>query len=294
MRRAAWIVVKDDEFYIEMALRSVIDYVEGVFILDTGSTDRTLEEVYKVQKEYPIKIIFETNTSFGCETQKFSPMYIEADARNYAMHKSIRLFKPDWIIQIDADEVFNERYWEVFEAMEASQKVFGHSTNLPITTSSVSNSPHAFVKWGDTILYDPHVRAWSTKLDVEWIKETGRHVVPKLKGHSEDLHYSCFTKDNVHFHLHRAFGPKSIYAWLTNHKLGWKAAITELNIPAEFAFRQETYEKAYPQYFKNGKFTPPIEHLDRMKGLSISISHELPSYVKDKWELWGDWERRET
>ena len=35
-------VVRDEEEYIEMAIESVLPYVKGIYILDTGSEDDTL------------------------------------------------------------------------------------------------------------------------------------------------------------------------------------------------------------------------------------------------------------
>jgi hypothetical protein len=42
-------VVKDDEYYVDMALRSVLPYVDGVYIQDQMSTDGTFERFVNCQ-----------------------------------------------------------------------------------------------------------------------------------------------------------------------------------------------------------------------------------------------------
>jgi hypothetical protein len=38
-------VVRDEEDYIELAIESVLPFVKGIYILDTGSEDNTLKKI---------------------------------------------------------------------------------------------------------------------------------------------------------------------------------------------------------------------------------------------------------
>ncbi len=77
-------IVKNEENYLRECLESVKDVVDEIVIVDTGSTDRTLE----IAKEFSAKIFhFEWVNDFSA-------------ARNYALSKSTG----DWILYLDADE----------------------------------------------------------------------------------------------------------------------------------------------------------------------------------------------
>lgn len=78
-------IVKNEEKVIKRCLDSVVDLVEDIVIVDTGSTDSTIEII----KEYEnVRLFyFEWNNSF-------------ADARNFAASHALG----EWILVLDADE----------------------------------------------------------------------------------------------------------------------------------------------------------------------------------------------
>ncbi|WP_282938800.1 glycosyltransferase [Paenibacillus sp. RC67] len=81
-------IVKNEEKYLEKCLNSVKGVIDELIIVDTGSTDRTLE----IAIHYKAKIFnFEWTHDF-------------AAARNY----SIQQASCDYILQLDADEYFDE------------------------------------------------------------------------------------------------------------------------------------------------------------------------------------------
>jgi len=80
-------IVKDEEAFLRDCLNSVSDFVDEIVIVDTGSTDGTVD----IAGEYTDKIFHHPwEGSFS-------------KARNQAMHYCTC----DWILQMDADEVFN-------------------------------------------------------------------------------------------------------------------------------------------------------------------------------------------
>lgn len=77
-------IVKNEEDFIDQCLKSVQHLVQEMIIIDTGSTDQTIE----ICKKYGAKIYsYPWNNHF-------------ADARNFGLSKA----KGDWILWLDADE----------------------------------------------------------------------------------------------------------------------------------------------------------------------------------------------
>jgi len=81
-------IVKDEERYLDNCLKSVKDIVDEIIIVDTGSTDRTLE----IARKYTDKIYsLVWNNDF-------------AAARNFSISKA----QGEWILILDGDEVLNQ------------------------------------------------------------------------------------------------------------------------------------------------------------------------------------------
>ncbi len=77
-------IVKNEERFLEQCLESVKDLVDEMVIVDTGSTDKTVE----IAKKYTDKVLFhEWRNSFS-------------EARNF----SLKFVTCDWVLQLDADE----------------------------------------------------------------------------------------------------------------------------------------------------------------------------------------------
>ena len=82
----ACLIVKDEEELLPTCLESIRDWIDDIIVVDTGSTDRTVE----IAKSYGAKVYFqEWEGSFS-------------KARNFSLSKATC----DWILYIDADEEF--------------------------------------------------------------------------------------------------------------------------------------------------------------------------------------------
>ncbi|MDP4084386.1 MAG: glycosyltransferase [Bacillota bacterium] len=96
IRISLCMIVKDEEEYIACCLNSVKDVVDEMIIVDTGSTDHTIEICQ----------------SFKCQIEKFTWNGSFADARNFGLKKATG----DWILWLDADEELDEKdKWKLFE-----------------------------------------------------------------------------------------------------------------------------------------------------------------------------------
>jgi glycosyltransferase involved in cell wall biosynthesis len=81
---SACLIVRDEESNIQRCLDSIVEQVDEIIIVDTGSIDNTVE----LCKKYTDKIYFKKwNNNFS-------------EARNYSIEKSTG----DWVFLIDADE----------------------------------------------------------------------------------------------------------------------------------------------------------------------------------------------
>ncbi len=77
-------IVKNEEQFLAQCLESVREFVDEMVIVDTGSSDRTVE----IAREYGAKVYFhEWQHSFS-------------EARNY----SLQFVTSEWVLQLDADE----------------------------------------------------------------------------------------------------------------------------------------------------------------------------------------------
>ena len=85
-------IVKNEEDYLQNCLESIKDIIDEIIIVDTGSTDRTVE----IAKSYGAKIYyFKWNNNFS-------------EARN----ESLKYATKDWILILDADDELRAKYKE--------------------------------------------------------------------------------------------------------------------------------------------------------------------------------------
>ncbi|MCP3681912.1 MAG: hypothetical protein GY861_04405 [bacterium] len=287
MKKAVWMVVRDDEFYIDMAIKSVIDFCD-VYVLDTGSKDRTMEIIRSFDNKK--HKVFLEEKDFGGNL-RFEDCYREKDARNYAMARCLDVFDPEWLIQLDADEFYTEEYFHLIDTSVKDLKAlsFGHSTHVLTTPTMISNDPADMSRWAIGKLFDPHVRSWKAGILVRWEHPEGRHVIPSFNG--RDIPAYCATKRPVHFHLKYSFGPKSLYNFIvrlcdTGKKADGMFTDAEMSNMLQ---TQEYWMKNYPEYFNGGKFILPDDVLQELLGKSIPVDAKIPEYVIEKWNGWGTW-----
>ncbi len=93
MKISACIIAKNEEENLPRLLESIKGKFDEIVLVDTGSTDRTVE----IAKEYGCKVFFRKWNGF-------------ADARNYAVEKA----SGDWIWFFDADMELEEKEYERF------------------------------------------------------------------------------------------------------------------------------------------------------------------------------------
>jgi len=100
-------IVKNEEAFLPQCLESVRDVVDEMVIVDTGSTDRTVEIA----------------ESYGAEVYHHPWQNSFSEARNYGL----QFATCDWILQLDADEELEREdiplLWDVLRSADAREDV---------------------------------------------------------------------------------------------------------------------------------------------------------------------------
>jgi glycosyltransferase involved in cell wall biosynthesis len=122
--KSIWVhtLVKNEEKYLWYAVMSVIDYVDKILIWDTGSTDKTIEIIKKLQKKHPRKIEFKEMGE------------VDIDEFTSVRQQMLDETKSDWVLILDGDEV----WWDdsIRKVIDTIQKEGG---NLETIVTSYYN-----------------------------------------------------------------------------------------------------------------------------------------------------------
>jgi len=107
-------MVKNEEKYIQQAITSVLSHVGHIIIVDTGSTDKTIEKIEA------IKLLYEVFQNEPKTKITFIKKNVSGDSINWdGNHLSAELTKirnqmlsdteTDWVLQVDGDEIIDNR-----------------------------------------------------------------------------------------------------------------------------------------------------------------------------------------
>ena len=152
-------IVKNEEKYLEGCLESVKEVVEEIVIVDTGSTDRTIE----IAKKYGAKIY-----SYAWQND-FS------EARNFALSKSTC----DWILYLDADERLEMNSIKEVKKLTSSK----NNTAFYCTIKSVDKENGR----DNSILYP---RLFSNDNRIKFTGKVHEQIIPSIKEYNINLRHS--------------------------------------------------------------------------------------------------------
>ena len=94
-------ITKNEEKYLEQCLNSVKDVVDEIIIVDTGSTDKTIE----IAKKYcDMRVSSRTRSQLTAKILDFKWVDDFSAARN----ESIKHATKEWVLVLDADEVIEK------------------------------------------------------------------------------------------------------------------------------------------------------------------------------------------
>jgi glycosyltransferase involved in cell wall biosynthesis len=103
-------LVKNEDIWVKAAIESVLPFAEKIFVFDTGSTDKTVEEIKSIQSP---KIIFEKKGA----TDHFGLVNLRREM--------IKKTTTDWLLILDGDEIWPEKELEklIKKAQSAPENV---------------------------------------------------------------------------------------------------------------------------------------------------------------------------
>jgi len=269
MKIAAFMVVKDDEFYVDMAIKSVIDNC-FVYVQDQCSTDGTYEKLLELQGRYLGKIAVEQAET---NLPKFDLKYNEPFFRSMAVERCERIFNPDWILKLDADEIYTEYFFrrlrendllipeaenergEVYNGIRVAGDRFISKTRRSVHPSSFEIAPDG------TPFVDPHTQLWRSGLGIRYVKNPAfTHFHPVL---DPDPRPQYWMPGVCNIHLHRLFGPKA--------KAFWAEGIDVMD--PDKPLHPPT---SCPNWYNS----------DINLGKSEEVDFTWPDYVLEKWASW--------
>jgi tetratricopeptide (TPR) repeat protein len=124
-------IVKDEERFIEMCLRSVAAHVDEICIVDTGSTDRTLE----IAARFGARVVHRP----------------WRDDFAWARNEALKMATKRWILVLDADEELDAVSHEVLRTMRtvpaALSGIWLRCQNLSDDYKGTGASSHALVRF---------------------------------------------------------------------------------------------------------------------------------------------------
>lgn len=141
-------IVKNEEAVLGRCLDSIKDVIDEIIIVDTGSTDKTME----IAKEYTDKVFsFEWINDF-------------AAARNFAFEKATC----DYIMWLDADDVIDDQSRSNFAALKES---FPHDADVLMLPYNV-----AFDKDGNCTFHYFRERIVRRGMGYKWMEPVHEHI----------------------------------------------------------------------------------------------------------------------
>lgn len=169
-------IVKNEEKFLEKCLNSVLDIVDEIIIVDTGSTDKTVD----IAKKFNAQVFnYEWNDSFS-------------DARNFSLSKATK----DWILIMDGDDVFEENDKNKFKDLLKTTEYDGYF--FKTISYVMENNTYDFV-------YNSNLRLLKNNKEYEFIGTIHEQICNK----SHETDYSKFKVEDILVH-HNGYLPSTV------------------------------------------------------------------------------------
>ena len=98
--------------YLEKVLKSSREFIDNAVIIDDGSTDNTIGVCKEILKDIPLTIVENKSSKFSNEVELRTQQWYETIATN-----------PDWILFLDADEMFEDKFKDNVKSMINNREV---------------------------------------------------------------------------------------------------------------------------------------------------------------------------
>lgn len=159
-------IVKNEEKYLKDCLESVKSVVDEIVIVDTGSTDNTIE----IAKEYKAKIYH------------FDWIHDFSAARNYALQYS----SGEWILYLDADERLDPNSIRELKRLIDGVSKVGYFCTVK-SVDSENGRDHSF----------RYVRLFKNSKEIQFTGKAHEQIVPSLIKNKYQLYHSSITINHI-------------------------------------------------------------------------------------------------
>lgn len=147
-------IVKNEEKVLDRCLSSVVNLIDEIIVVDTGSTDNTKE----IASKYTHNIYdFEWINDFSA-------------ARNYAASKATG----EWILVLDADEYIDEENFNIFV-----QEIKDDNDTFDAYTAKILNFTGNF---GESLVQNIHDRVYKNNGEISYY----RHIHEQFKSNKDE------------------------------------------------------------------------------------------------------------
>jgi glycosyltransferase involved in cell wall biosynthesis len=119
MIRLSMIVKNEEDRYLTRVLESALRYVDDAVIIDDASTDGTAALCRKLLRNIPCRVIENTEPKFHNEWELRYQQWTESTSDN-----------PDWLLFLDADEIFEDSFEEGVKELTADEGCWLYSFRL--------------------------------------------------------------------------------------------------------------------------------------------------------------------
>ncbi len=155
---SAIILTYNEELNIENCLESIAEWVSEIIIVDSSSTDKTVE----IAKKYNCNIV---NHEFINQAEQF----------NWALDNVA--IKNDWILRLDADEIMLPETWNEVASYLITSNGELRTPNSDVTGFYLKRRVYFMGRW---IKHGGYYPAWFLRL---WRKDAGRYEEREMDEH---------------------------------------------------------------------------------------------------------------
>lgn len=155
-------VVKNESGrYLKQALESHRKFIDEAVIIDDGSTDDTVAVCLEVLKDIPVRMVKNVESKFGNEVELRKQQWEETISTN-----------PDWILNLDADEIFEDKFAEEVHKLLEQNEFDLYSFRLYDFWKLTHYREDEY--WQAHLYYRPFLLRYRKGFDYTW-KETPQH-----------------------------------------------------------------------------------------------------------------------
>ena len=155
-------IVKNEEGrYLRQMLNSLKGHIDEAVIIDDASSDNTVNMCKEILNGIPLHIIQNEKSMFGNEINLRKKQWNETIKTN-----------PDWILNLDADEILEESFWNNAQKLINNQNYDFYCFRLYDMWNATDYREDKY--WNAHSIYRPFLMRYQPNFNYTW-KETSQH-----------------------------------------------------------------------------------------------------------------------